>query len=210
MDSSSDQAHHTATSTAVVGLSNLGNTCFFNSSLQLLLACAPLQQLLLQPDHHISKGPLGYALQQAALFVQGRWQRPSGVHASMQLQLLAEPATARASRPCVHSQCALACARKQCLHMAQELAAHLAVKQCAAELHTSYRCCNAAQISKPVHQLHNTPSRCIVLSAIQQLPLMAVCALCYWQRPVAAMAAVACTAAFKLGRSWADKAVFGS
>jgi ubiquitin C-terminal hydrolase len=69
-DSRSEQ-HITATSTAVVGLSNLGNTCFFNSSVQLLLACAPLQQMLLQHDHHIAKGPLGYALQQAAIFANG-------------------------------------------------------------------------------------------------------------------------------------------
>jgi hypothetical protein len=66
-----DEQHITATSTAVVGLSNLGNTCFFNSSVQLLLACAPLQQMLLQHDHHIAKGPLGYALQQAAMFANG-------------------------------------------------------------------------------------------------------------------------------------------
>ncbi|WIA38375.1 hypothetical protein OEZ86_001705 [Tetradesmus obliquus] len=67
-----DEQHITATSTAVVGLSNLGNTCFFNSSVQLLLACAPLQQMLLQHEHHIAKGPLGYALQQAAMFANGR------------------------------------------------------------------------------------------------------------------------------------------
>jgi hypothetical protein len=72
VDSRNEQ-HITATSTAVVGLSNLGNTCFFNSSVQLLLACAPLQQMLLQQDHHIAKGPLGYALQQAAIFANGEW-----------------------------------------------------------------------------------------------------------------------------------------
>eukprot|EP00775_Hariotina_reticulata_P013930 gene13930-14049_t len=64
--------HVSATSTAVVGLSNLGNTCFFNSSLQLLLACAPLQVMLLQPEHQLSKGPLGFALQQAALYAAGK------------------------------------------------------------------------------------------------------------------------------------------
>jgi hypothetical protein len=68
---SRDEPYITAASTAVVGLSNLGNTCFFNSSVQLLLACAPLQQMLLQHDHHIAKGPLGYALQQAAMFANG-------------------------------------------------------------------------------------------------------------------------------------------
>jgi ubiquitin C-terminal hydrolase len=71
-----NEQHITATSTAVVGLSNLGNTCFFNSSVQLLLACAPLQQMLLQHEHHIAKGPLGYALQQAAIFANGECANP--------------------------------------------------------------------------------------------------------------------------------------
>ena len=65
--------HLTATQQAVVGLSNLGNTCFFNSSVQMLLACAPLQQLVLQKDHDITRGPLGFALQQASLHAAGRW-----------------------------------------------------------------------------------------------------------------------------------------
>lgn len=76
-DSSSSSTTSTAaaTSTAasgrVVGLVNLGNTCFFNSSVQLLLACAPLQGLLAAPEHTIGRGPIGYALQQAALFTNG-------------------------------------------------------------------------------------------------------------------------------------------
>lgn len=70
----SEQQYNTAASTAVVGLSNLGNTCFFNSSVQLLLACSPLQQLLSQPDHCLSKGPLGFALQQTARYASGKLQ----------------------------------------------------------------------------------------------------------------------------------------
>lgn len=65
------EQHQTATHQAVVGLSNLGNTCFFNSSVQMLLACAPLQQMLLQKDHDITRGPLGFALQQATLHAAG-------------------------------------------------------------------------------------------------------------------------------------------
>lgn len=67
----SQQAVTTAARHAVVGLSNLGNTCFFNSSVQLLLACAPLQQMLAQRDHDVTRGPLGFALQQAALHATG-------------------------------------------------------------------------------------------------------------------------------------------
>lgn len=66
------QQHLTATHQAVVGLSNLGNTCFFNSSVQLLLSCAPLQQMLSQNEHDISRGPLGFALQQATLHAAGK------------------------------------------------------------------------------------------------------------------------------------------
>jgi ubiquitin C-terminal hydrolase len=66
------EQHLTATHQAVVGLSNLGNTCFFNSSVQLLLSCAPLQQMLAQKDHDISRGPLGFALQQATLHAAGK------------------------------------------------------------------------------------------------------------------------------------------
>jgi hypothetical protein len=66
------EQHLTATHQAVVGLSNLGNTCFFNSSVQLLLSCSPLQQMLAQKDHVISRGPLGFALQQATLHAAGR------------------------------------------------------------------------------------------------------------------------------------------
>lgn len=66
--------HLTATQQAVVGLSNLGNTCFFNSSVQLLLSCAPLQQMVLHKDHDITKGPLGYALQQASLHAAGGYR----------------------------------------------------------------------------------------------------------------------------------------
>lgn len=84
----------TATGSSVVGLNNLGNTCFFNSSLQLLLACAPLQQMLLQQDHQLTKGPMGYALQQAAMFASGEAQLAaqllgrSWVHASLHITSL--------------------------------------------------------------------------------------------------------------------------
>lgn len=73
LETAADAAQHiTAARQAVVGLSNLGNTCFLNSSVQLLLACAPLQQLVLQKDGDITRGPLGFALQQAALHAAGR------------------------------------------------------------------------------------------------------------------------------------------
>lgn len=65
------EQHLTAARQAVVGLSNLGNTCFFNSSVQLLLSCAPLQQMVLRKDSDITRGPLGFALQQAALHADG-------------------------------------------------------------------------------------------------------------------------------------------
>lgn len=72
--SAADAAQHlNATQQAVVGLTNLGNTCFFNSSVQLLLACAPLQHMLQQKEHDITRGPLGFALQQAVLHASGRW-----------------------------------------------------------------------------------------------------------------------------------------
>lgn len=92
-----DEQHITATSTAVVGLSNLGNTCFFNSSVQLLLSCAPLQQMLLQHEHHIAKGPLGYALQQAAMFANGEcWLSPATAQQSCSHSVSAELATFQA------------------------------------------------------------------------------------------------------------------
>jgi ubiquitin C-terminal hydrolase len=70
--SAADPAQHlNATQQAVVGLTNLGNTCFFNSSVQLLLACAPLQQMLQRKEHDITRGPLGFALQQAVLHASG-------------------------------------------------------------------------------------------------------------------------------------------
>jgi hypothetical protein len=65
---------------AVVGLSNLGNTCFFNSSVQMLLACAPLQQMLQQKEHDITRGPLGFALQQVTLHAAGELPGVYGAH----------------------------------------------------------------------------------------------------------------------------------
>ena len=65
-----------AVDSSVQGLHNLGNTCFFNSALQLLLACSPLHQLLSQEDHTLSKGPMGYALQQALLNTCGEYTAP--------------------------------------------------------------------------------------------------------------------------------------
>eukprot|EP00878_Enallax_costatus_P008689 GHUV01009083.1.p1 GENE.GHUV01009083.1~~GHUV01009083.1.p1 ORF type:complete len:779 (+),score=406.61 GHUV01009083.1:288-2624(+) len=79
----SDKQYNTAISTAVVGLNNLGNTCFFNGSVQLLLACSPLQQILEQPEHCISKGPLGFALQQAAKFASGHQQGSSSKNSNV-------------------------------------------------------------------------------------------------------------------------------
>ncbi len=61
----------TAAASSVVGLNNLGNTCFFNSSVQLLLSCEPLQQQLVGDARPLAKGPLGYALQQAFVNING-------------------------------------------------------------------------------------------------------------------------------------------
>lgn len=92
-DISNDPSQHAQASTSgVVGLTNLGNTCFFNSSLQLLLACAPLQQQLLQPEHDITRGPLGYALQQAAVYADGECASTSPMPC----------ASAHCSTSCVH------------------------------------------------------------------------------------------------------------
>jgi ubiquitin C-terminal hydrolase len=87
----------------VVGLTNLGNTCYLNAAVQLLLACQPfMQELRKQPGmgtvhhksdeninpevagqtsqdllsaSHFGNGPLGFALKQAIIHANGEHLR---------------------------------------------------------------------------------------------------------------------------------------
>ncbi|GBF89794.1 ubiquitin carboxyl-terminal hydrolase [Raphidocelis subcapitata] len=78
----------TAAGGGVVGLSNLGNTCFFNSAVQMLMACPALQQAFLAEDRKTAQGPLGYALQQAFRHAAKGGPKPGGGSASYNPQSL--------------------------------------------------------------------------------------------------------------------------
>lgn len=129
--------HLTATQQAVVGLSNVGNTCFFNSSVQLLLSCAPLQQMVLLKDHDITKGPLGYALQQASLHAAGGY---TYTHPAAPKLPYATRALGKAMPAVTSAQSCQALLQSCCQHSVRLLRAHGVLRgRCCT--HSSVSCC---------------------------------------------------------------------